>query len=107
METPDEIKLVGELVLELLRTDTRARNDDKYLTFRVLQRILKQSDYRLSFSLTDLAKLPAFETIKRVRAKIQNVDKKFLPTTRDARIKRHIREEDFRAWAGAGQGQLF
>jgi hypothetical protein len=46
----------------------------------------------------DFARIPAFETIKRVRAKIQNVDKRLLPTDEKVRRKRQGREYDVKEW---------
>lgn len=53
-------------------------------------------------SLVELAKivdLPREDHIKRIRAKIQNEEKKFLPTTEEVRRQRKISEEDWRAWS--------
>ncbi len=109
MKTLEEIKVTSKIVLDILRTDTRSRNDDKYLTFRVLQQKLHgdPKGQLLSISLSDLKDLPAFETIKRVRAQIQNVEKKFLPTEAAVRRRRRIREDDFAAWASGKQETLF
>ena len=109
MKTIQEIKNIENLVNEILREDIRARNDDKYLTFRVLQQILtgERSSELLSMSLNDIKKLPAFETVKRVRAKIQNKEKLFLPSSAAVRHRRRIREEDFRAWASGKQKYFF
>ena len=109
MDTITEIKQTKKIVIDVLRHNVRARNDDKYLTFRVLQRILSKDEASqlLSISLTDLARLPAFETIKRIRARIQNDEGMFLPTSAEVRRKRGIREEVFRAWTAGRQGGLF
>lgn len=94
MQTRVEINSVKNIVQELLAQEERCRNDDKYLTFRVMQRYTK-----IYIPFEDFKKIPAFETIKRCRAKIQNEEKKFLPTLESVKIKRRQREHDFKKWA--------
>ena len=77
MHTKKEIQEVKKIVDRILEDSTRARNDDKFLTFKVLQKFLHQGGGALAISLDDLPNLPAFETVKRVRAHIQNVEKDF------------------------------
>lgn len=91
MQTDKEITKVDALVRDILRNDVRARNDDKYLTCRVMQRLLGQKDNRLIIEFADFPLLPAFETIKRARAYIQNIEGLYPPTDTDvfkARCKR-------------------
>jgi len=102
----DEIKFTGDLVTKILRTDTRSRGDDKYLTFRVMQSVLRQTGDQVTITLGDLARMPAFETVKRVRAKIQNEKGLFLPD-RDAQQRRKERAEAFRSWTSGVQGEFF
>jgi hypothetical protein len=91
METRKEINKVSSIVEELLRKDERCRNDDKWLTYLVMRRFTK-----IFIPFEDFNKLPAFETVKRTRAKIQNVDKKYLPTDPEVIKKRQIREQIFK-----------
>lgn len=93
MDTPTELKTVKRIVEDLLIESERCRNDDKYLTFRVMQHFTN-----IFIPFEDFDKIPAFETIKRVRARIQNKEHRLLPTRADVRKKRWIREDDFRAW---------
>jgi len=97
-----ELRTTEMLVRKLLRDDAACRNSDKLLTFRVCRYLLGQSgkdDKTLVMSVEDLDKLPAFETIKRVRAVVQNVEKQFLPSDAEVRKRRKIREDDFLLWA--------
>lgn len=89
--TKTEVHNVKKQVLELLEKDIRCRNDDKYLTYCVMR---KYTNIYIPFE--DFGKIPAFETIKRTRANIQNKQKLFLPTIEEVRIKRRIREETFK-----------
>jgi len=89
METKEEFKKVSKLVMEYLKNDERCRNDDKWLTYRVMSNFTK-----IYIPFEDFKKIPAFETIKRCRAKIQNVDKLFLPTLEEVKKKRKQRQQD-------------
>lgn len=91
METKEEFKKVSEIVEELLEKEERCRNDDKYLTFRVMQHFTK-----IYIPFEDFDKMPAFETIKRVRAKIQNVEHRFIPTDKEVLEKRQKRQQEIK-----------
>lgn len=93
MDTIQEFKQVQDLVEQLLSMDKRCRNDDKWLTYRVMRHYTN-----IYIPFEDFEKLPAFETIKRCRAKIQNVEKKYLPTDPKVIAKRQKRQSDVRVW---------
>lgn len=92
--TTYEFNTVQDLVMQILENEERARNDDKYLTWRVMRHF---TNIYIPFS--DFNKIPAFETVKRTRAKIQNKMLKFLPTNPDVFKKRVGREAKVRQWA--------
>lgn len=94
MNTIYEFKKTNELVETLLKNEERCRNDDKYLTFRVMQHFTK-----IYIPFEDFNKIPAFETVKRVRAKIQNKEKRYLPTNPEVILKRQSRRLDVALWA--------
>lgn len=56
--------------------------------------------------LTDVLFLPREDNIKRIRAKIQNEEHRYLPTTPEIRAKRKISESEWRAWS-QNQDKLF
>lgn len=89
METIQEFKTVNDLVICLLKEDVRCRNDDKWLTFRVMRHFTN-----IYIAFEDFNKIPAFETVKRCRAKIQNKDKLYLPTIEAVSIKRRQRQKE-------------
>lgn len=91
METKAELKKVNAIVLEILDRDIRSRNDDKYLTYMVMRRFTK-----IYIPFEDFSKIPAFETIKRCRAKIQNKLNLYPPTEPEVIKKRSAREKVFR-----------
>lgn len=90
-KTLKEITNVKEIVLKLLETDIRCRNDDKWLTYKVMRHFTK-----IFIPFEDFSKIPAFETIKRCRAQIQNVEEKFLATDPEVLAKRKRREKTFK-----------
>ena len=94
-----EFNKVKSLVIEIMEAEPRARGDDKFLTLRVMQRILHQTGPTLTIRIDQLRKLPAFETVKRTRASIQNVEGRLLPMDRETMDRREYRREEVRAWA--------
>jgi len=95
METGKEFKTVKALVLNLLETIPRCRNDDKYLTYMVMRNFTN-----IYINFNDFEKMPSFETIKRARAKIQNNEGLFPPTSEIA-IKRRKRQSEVKTWANS------
>lgn len=93
MNTIYEFDKVSELVEKLLENEERCRNDDKWLTYRVMRHFTN-----IYIPFDDFAKMPAFETIKRCRAKIQNVEGKYLPTSSDVLKKRSKRRGEVVHW---------
>jgi len=85
-----ELRKVKDIVLSLLESEERCRNDDKWLTYKVMRCFTK-----IYIPFQDFDKMPSFETIKRVRAKIQNVDKKFPPTDEKVIKRRSVRQKVF------------
>ena len=94
METKFEFRSVQELVVILMSTDERCRNDDKWLTYRVMKHFTN-----IFIPFEDFAKMPSFETVKRVRAKVQNDKGLLLPTDPAVVAKRQSREQDVADWA--------
>jgi len=91
METKEEFNKVSEIVENLLKTNERCRNDDKYLTYLVMREFTN-----IFIPFEDFNKMPAFETIKRVRAKIQNTEGLYPPTDPEVLAKRQKRQEEIK-----------
>jgi len=91
METKEEIKTVKAIVEYLLLTDERNRNDDKWLTWNVMRHFTP-----IYIPFEDFEKIPSFESITRIRAQIQNVEKRYLPTKPEVVAKRQNRQRVFR-----------
>lgn len=97
METVKEFKTIDRLVRNILSTDDRARNDDKWLTYRVFEEIAKQHGEKIYIPWKIWGEFPAFETVKRCRAKIQNNEGLLLPTDPEVLLRRKTRERTVRA----------
>ena len=97
MSKETSIETLTKTVISILEADTESRNDDRRLTFKVLQRLQggEGKGPFLELKLRDIWKLPAFATITRVRAILQNQLHKYLPTSPEIRRKRLISED---AW---------
>jgi hypothetical protein len=88
-------------ILVCLQRDEESRNSDIRLTQTLWwtyhnSSIIKQEvdgEAVYFVKLRDLFTLPREDAIKRVRAIIQNVDHKFLPTKEEVRKQRKINEE--------------
>lgn len=95
MAKKPDIEKITKLVAQVLESDPESRNDDRQLTFKVLQKLKGGNGKEpiLELKLRDLRKLPAFATITRVRAVIQNELGKYLPTSEEVRRQRRISEE--------------
>ncbi len=94
MNTAKEFKTTKERVLHILETEPRTRNSDKWLTYRVFEDIARENGRKIFIPFELWAKFPAFETVKRVRAKIQNKHGLFLPTDPEVIAKRKHREKE-------------
>jgi hypothetical protein len=82
-------------VIELLKSDPRCRNDDKWLIWRYFR---EKAGIKIYIPFDDFNKMPSFESVRRIRAHLQNVEKKFLPTDPKIRTKRRINEEEWKQW---------
>lgn len=89
-----------EIVETVLRSDVEARNDDKKLIVGCLKELGLIKNNMLSVSADDLDKLPSFETITRIRRKIQNEEKRFIPTWANVLVKREFSEDTVKAVFG-------
>ena len=78
--TVQEFKTTKQLVEHYLAISDRAKNDDKFLTWAVFNHIAQKYNKNVFIPFELFEKFPAFETVKRMRALIQNKEKKFCPT---------------------------
>jgi hypothetical protein len=95
-----------DMVETVLKDNEETRNSDIKLTIAIW--IKYYPDYVLDTSQGDksgifldaLFILPREDNVKRIRAKIQNEEKKYLPTDPEVRRKRKISEEEWYDYLG-------
>lgn len=100
-----DIKKLTVRVLEVLESNEESRNSDQYLTLCIWNRyypsvIKRDADNKPYVYLRDVMELPREDNVKRIRAKIQNVQKKFLPTKEEVARKRGINIDEWRVAMG-------
>lgn len=81
------------------------RNSDITLTIEIWKNFYAESvitarNGKLGLYIDDLFKLPREDNVKRIRAKIQNVEKKFLPTNPEVAKKRGWKINEWREYLG-------
>lgn len=103
-------------ILEVLENTPASRDSDQYLTLciwnRYYPRYIKNEETVIDVvdgkevtaivkyvALKDIMNLPREDNIKRIRAKIQNEQNKFLPTSWAVAKQRKINETVWRDWA--------
>ena len=67
MDLSTELKTQKQVILNILRNDERARNDDKWLTYRFFSHYTK-----IYIPFEDFVKIPAFANAQKLRQIIQN-----------------------------------
>ena len=92
-------------VLATLERYPETRNDDVVLTLQIwksyyYQRIITGQNGHQYIDLAAVRDLPREDHVKRVRAVIQNEERKFLPITVEVAIKRGMSEEEWRRALG-------
>lgn len=85
-------------VRDILATDPKARNDDKWLIIQVLK------SYGLKFYIDyrELKDIPAFETITRCRRHIQNTEGLYLATQGVAEGRKQ-EQQNYKSMYSGGQ----
>lgn len=91
MDIEKEVQTIRNIVIKLLRDDPRCRNDDKWLIYRVMRYFTK-----IYIPFEDFSKIPAFDTIRRTRQKIQNEEHLYPPTNSRVIERRDLREHEMK-----------
>lgn len=101
----ESIKSTAELVKVALETNEKTRNSDTYLYYVICKGLLKAKGVdidNISFQDGLLHRkeynLPAFETVRRTRQKMQRNNPE-LAGTEEIEVMRTIKEEQFRDYA--------
>lgn len=87
-----EIHTLTDYVLYCLKEFPASRNSDKLLTWKIWETFFWVRD-KIDFN--KFMELPTEDAVKRLRAKIQNEDKKFLPTNKEVAIQRGWKENEW------------
>lgn len=91
MDTRTEFATQKKIIEGILEKSERARNDDKWLTYLLLRHYTK-----VFIPFEDFKKIPAFANAQKIRQRIQNKEKRFLPTDPKVRQKRGVRNSEIR-----------
>ena len=95
-------------ILKVLEEVPESRNSDVKLTIEIWMRyysehlVKGEKSGRYAVLLEELFHIPREDIIKRLRARIQNDQMKFLPTTLEVAKQRKISEEVWRKYMGQG-----
>lgn len=93
-------KTLKDIVNQTLEDIPDTRNDDALLTVWIWYKLHKERfkiiDGEKFVRVKDILEWPREESIKRIRAYIQNEEHRFLPTNPDVIKKRRQREEEWR-----------
>lgn len=92
-----------DIVHEIMTNNERSRNDDKWLIIKVLEYteqniVIGQEAIVWHIPIEELGNVPNFETIRRVRAEIQNKDKELLPTDPQVLYDRAIKADAIKTY---------
>ena len=100
-----KLKHLSTLVERVLAKDERARGDDVYLTLTIIKenmpdKIRVATPTHEYFVSVDALYAVREDNVKRIRARLQNDEGKYLPADPEIRRKRRIREEQWLAFLG-------
>ena len=102
MNTPTQFKTLIQKVEHVLEEFPETRNSDVALTIQI-RKVFFESDLKYNVfkdthyvDVKKLFKLPREDNVKRIRARIQNKQHRFLPTKLSVVKKRKINEELWR-----------
>lgn len=106
MSTETKIKNLKKHVLAVLESTPKSRDSDQYLTLCIWNRYYGSRLIELDIQgekvkvvpLKSIMDLPREDNVKRIRAKIQNEEGKFLPTSLEVAKQRKINEDVWRKY---------
>lgn len=98
------IKDLDTKVRNMLYADEQSRNSDIRLMHMIWVKyypsLLKTVDGKIHVRLQNMYDLPREDNIKRIRAKIQNVEHLYPPTVWEVAKKRGMKEDEWRKYLG-------
>jgi len=93
-----DILNVSDTVESILKHDPRSRSDDKYLIFKVLDRMgygeinIQTMQIQISIDQENMKEMPSFESITRCRRKLQENDL-YLPSDKISKERERRKQE--------------
>lgn len=109
-----EIKNLRKKIEYVLENFPKGRDSDQWLTLKIWA--LYYPDYikvdkgtvndRKFVYLEDIMSLPREDNVKRIRAVIQNVEKRYLPTSWKVAKQRKINEEEWKEYCSKSQNTV-
>lgn len=97
--TKEDIQTMKSTVEDILANNIRARSDDKFLTLKVLVEMgfaeldLQNDIVKIDISQENMAEMPSFAGVKRIRAKLQNDQGLYLPPKRTRENRRMAEDQ--------------
>lgn len=93
-------------VLKILQDFPKSRDSDQWLTIKLwcvfyptrIHRLIGNVKSKPYIFLEDIMEMPREDNVKRIRAIIQNEEKKFLPTTWEVAKQRDINELEWKEY---------
>lgn len=107
-----KISKLKRMILDTLRDHPKSRDSDQWLTLKIWcdffpGKIKRDEDGKNPMvRIQDVMELPREDHIKRIRAIIQNEERRYLPTSLEVAKQRKINEEVWNAYV-KGQESLF
>lgn len=105
MKTMEQLKTTAELVKAILESNKKARNSDNYLYYCVIRIIGNRNGVDIEkmsvpnfFLHMKEYNMPAFETVRRTRQKVQH-DNPELSGCTEVEVRRMLNEEVYRDYA--------
>jgi hypothetical protein len=71
----ENLQTIKQVVEEVMETDPKTRNSDKWLILQVLRKM----GFKIYVDYHELKEMPSFESITRCRRHIQNTEGKLIP----------------------------
>lgn len=99
MDSIKEIQSTTERVERILKEDDRARNDYKWLLYRVYQEVAHEQGSNIFIPFEIFNKLPSPETVSRCSRHIQNDQQKYVPDESTG-INRCKKQNEYHAYYG-------
>lgn len=98
IDNTESLDTMKSIVFKLLSEDENCRNDDTWLQYRICKDVLKLPIFQ-KMEFEEMAAIPKFETIRRVRQEIQNTEKRFPPTDPEVVEQREKNRQRVSKWA--------